>query len=140
MGLFFKDRERRQHPRYSKSISVHINNRPHRVVKKTTAQERPTPPPAKVTGKDISRGGLCFYSKIAYEPGTVLATTIKISNIRDKDGRTPMYMMASSVPVQADVRVVWCKALGNDDMYEVGVEFMEIYGDDENILDTHLEK
>ena len=140
MGLFSKGRERRKFPRFIKRLSVHIDNRSHKVSKKTGDISESKTNPHDLTGKDISFGGLCFYSDTAYEPGTVLAITIRISDIKDDSGRTPMYLMASSIPVRADVRVVWCKDTDGEAAYEIGVEFMEIYGDDYQILQKHLDE
>ena len=139
LELFSKGRERRKFSRFVKKLSVHIDNRSHKVSKKTGDIGENELPLHDFTGKDISRGGLGFYSDTAYEPGTILAITIRISDIKDDSGRTPMYLMASSIPVRADVRVVWCKTTGGgDSAYEIGVEFMEIYGDDYKILQRHL--
>ncbi len=138
MGLFSKDRDRRQAPRYNKQLSIHIKNRSHRVSKRAKESAGSDNTSKEVAGKDISRGGLCFYSDIAYEPGTVLTVTIRISEVKDEAGRTPMYLMASSIPVRADVQVVWCKAGNEEGAYEIGVEFMDIYGDDHKILYRHL--
>lgn len=138
MGFFSKNRERRKFPRFIKKLSVQIEDRSHMVSKKSADFSDSDNPPAGFAGKDISHGGLCFYSHTDYEPGTVLTITIRLSDIKDVAGRTPMYLMASSIPVKADVRVVWSKTIGGKADYEIGVEFIDIYGEDYKILQRYL--
>lgn len=138
MGLLSKGRERRKYPRYTKKISVHIKNRSHRVSGKLEENHIHDDFPQATMGKDISRGGLCFYSEVAYEADTVLKMTIRIAGIKDEAGRTPMYMMSSTVPIRAEAQVVWCRSSSSGQGYEVGVEFKDIYGDDYNILQKNL--
>ncbi len=136
MGLFSKDRERRRHPRFNKNISVHVETRDRNATKNQSAAA--DNPPAEKVGRDVSRGGLCFFSNTPYAPDTVLRMTIRIAGIKDESGRTPMYLMSSTVPVRADARVIWCKPAENGGGYEVGVSFEEIFGDDFKILQKNL--
>ena len=133
-----KGRERRKHPRFNKNISVHIKHRSHKVSGKLKHQDDLDSPHSTANGKDISKGGLCFYSDVPYKPGTDLKMTIRISGMKDEAGHNPMYLMSSTIPVRADVRVTWCKPGDSGKNYEVGVEFIDIYGDDYTILQKNL--
>ncbi len=137
MGLFSKMRERRQYPRHIKELSVHIKNRAHKVAGRLKKSDAGRDSQTAV-GKDISLGGLCFYSKIAYEPDTRLEMTIRILDFKNEAGYTPMHLKTSSVPVRAEGQVIWNKAVGDGGGYEVGVEFTEIYEDDYKILQKNL--
>jgi hypothetical protein len=139
MGLLTKGLERRKYPRYNKKISVHIKKKTHKVAGRLRPADGDDQPSLEAVGKDISRGGLCFYSDVPYEPGTVLQMTIRISGVKDESGHTSMYLMASSIPVRAVVQVAWCRPAGHGAGYEIGVAFSEIYGDDFKILQKNLE-
>jgi hypothetical protein len=138
MGLLTKGIEQRKYPRYNKKISVHIKKKTHKVSGRLKPADVDGQPHLEAVGKDISRGGLCFYSDVPYEPETVLQMTIRISGVRDEAGHTSLYLMASSIPVRATVKVAWCRPAAHGAGYEVGVAFTEIYGDDYKILQKNL--
>ncbi|SHL41166.1 PilZ domain-containing protein [Desulfatibacillum alkenivorans DSM 16219] len=125
--------ERRKHPRFAKKISIQINDRSLGVLdygKKDSGARAAE----VVMGKDISEGGLCFFSRIPYEVKAVLGLIIRISDLDQVKRRLPLYLAVSSIPIAAEGEVVRCQPMADGSGYEVGVRFVDIFEDDYKIL------
>ncbi|MBN1822853.1 MAG: PilZ domain-containing protein [Endomicrobiales bacterium] len=87
-------KERRRYIRHPSDIPIEIN------------VEGAAPGQEKL--KNVSYGGICFRTKQAIEPGTVIS--IKISLVHPE--------------FESKAKVVWCSRM--NDHFNVGVEFVEI--------------
>ncbi|MBI9075136.1 MAG: PilZ domain-containing protein [Desulfatibacillum sp.] len=137
MGLPKTGEERRTHTRYAKNITIQINNRS-RALSGRLEHDSFNQASEIAKGKDISEGGLCFYSAASYEVGAVLGLIIRIADLDQIKRRLPMYLAVSSIPIAAEGEVVRCTINSGGSGYEVGIRFVDIYEDDYRILMKHL--
>lgn len=133
MAVFKKGRERRRYPRFHKYLSVCVKGKEWPVAAKTPGREDKT-----LEGRDISKGGLCFFSDRPYEVDAFLSLIIRVSSPEEKPQQLSDLTGISSIPIRARVRVVWCQYERDQNHYSVGVAFEEIQAPDYKILERHL--
>lgn len=138
MGLFKKEAERREYPRFTKNISIQINNRTYTGAKRLEDDPNGNAKPQKAMGENISIGGLCFVSQIPYEINSVLGLIIRIADLEEEKKRVAMYLAVSSIPIAAEGEVVRCIKKEDGSGYEIGIKFIDIYEDDHKILMKYL--
>lgn len=92
--------------------------------------------------KNLAENGLCFTATELYEPGTVLQLVIDLrgwqhylNNIKSiVDTGTPFK------PLTAIAEVIWVQHLPEEDRYDIGVRFKDIYEDDLRAFKQFLNK
>ncbi|MBI5843677.1 MAG: PilZ domain-containing protein [Deltaproteobacteria bacterium] len=122
--------ERRQSPRFSKTMSVQVKSDVWDVTGHISDD---------AAGKNIGLGGLSFVSGICYEMGGNLDMLVRIADWDPDALKRGIYIAVSSAPYRVAGRVVRCEEMrGHPGHYEVGVRFTEIAEDDRKLLARHL--
>jgi len=120
--------EKRQHQRFFKTMAVQINNQS---LDATAEME------SDAQGKNISLGGISFFSKKPFETGREVEMLIRIADWDPEARKRRLYVAVSTIPYPARGEVVRCEK-ASDDLWEVGVRFTEILEDDKKALGKHL--
>lgn len=85
-------------------------------------------------GKDVSGGGISFYGEMQYENASLLRINI------------PLCTISAPVPVETKellkvlAKVMWCKKNGDGANYVIGVQFLNIYEQEFQILHEYVHK
>ena len=122
--------EKRQYPRISKKVPVHVQK---------LVYPFPDSQGASGTGRDISLGGIRFDSEIPIDPGTVVNLKIEIAGWNElKRPYSMMRDISSETPLSVIGEVVWCRRDPGSEEFEVGVAFNNIYEDDYRALVKYM--
>ena len=91
-------------------------------------------------GVNISAGGICFTSPTAFNPGDLIGLEIRLTGWqRHKRSYAAVIDNDQALaPLTAVSRVAWCKARPDDEDYEIGVTFVDIYPDDYQALQKYI--
>ena len=94
------------------------------------------------TVKDIGQDGVCFTVSTPYEPKTLLSLRIYLRGWQHhKKGVASIIDDSSATaPLTAVTEVVWSKKCSDSPDYDIGVKFIDIYGDDFSALKAYLDK
>ncbi|MFP4477612.1 MAG: PilZ domain-containing protein [Desulfatibacillaceae bacterium] len=138
MSEIMTESERRKYPRISGNISIQITDTFNPETGDYAAADEKTED--GTPSKDISAGGMCFFSASRLEPRTRLNLKIKIEGwAASTSRRMSLPIDVSKVPLMAMGEVVWCRAADGGDGYEVGVKFIDIFEDDHKVLKKYLQ-
>lgn len=121
--------DRRQTQRFSKTISVQVQNGTHEVSGGLGED---------ASGLNIGLGGVCFVARAPYALGDTLDMMIRIADWDPEARRRNLYVAVSSIPYVAKGEVVRCEELAGEAGFEVGVRFTEISDDDRKALERYL--
>ena len=125
-------KDRRNFPRISKETSIEVNE---------LSYPLPREPGEDGVSKNIGAGGICFTTTASYNPGTLLSIKINLlgwQRYKNSFART-LDISSSREPLSGIGRVVWCQELEDEDGYDIGLEFVDIYEDDYKALMQYLE-
>ena len=89
---------------------------------------------------NIGQGGICFKTKTAYEPDTLISVKIKLDGWR-RHKKTVSLLLddnLATAPLTAIGKTVWCKKESDKSEYIIGIIFVNIYKDDFQALKKHL--
>jgi len=91
-------------------------------------------------GKNISAGGVCFAVPQSYEPGDILNLQVNLTGWqRHKNSYAAVIDdEVALAPLTAVAKVAWCRAQTDNQSYEIGVTFENIYEDDFQALKKYL--
>ncbi|MDI6795596.1 MAG: PilZ domain-containing protein [Desulfatibacillaceae bacterium] len=120
--------EKRQHPRFFKTMAVQINSQ---------SLDAAADLDSDAQGKNISLGGISFFSKKPFEEGQEVDMLIRIADWDPEARKRRLYVAVSTIPYPAKGEVVRCEQAG-ENFWEVGVRFTEILEDDKKALGRHL--
>ena len=91
-------------------------------------------------GVNISAGGICFTSPTAFKPGDLIGLAIQLTGWQ-RHKRSYAAVIDDNqalAPLTAVSRVAWCKARPDQDGYDIGVTFVDIYPDDYQALQKYI--
>jgi len=85
------------------------------------------------TTLDIAEHGICFTSPTQYEPGKMLSLDMKINGWHRH--RKALKTILNQEPEKADIltviaEVIWAKKSTDNNGYDIGVKFINVYEDD----------
>ncbi|CAK8714553.1 MAG: PilZ domain-containing protein [Candidatus Electronema aureum] len=94
------------------------------------------------TTKNLAENGLCFTAEDLYEPGTILQLSVDLRGWQHYLNNIISILDAgtASRPLTAIAEVVWAQHLPEEEMYDIGVRFKDIYEDDLRAFKKYLEK
>jgi len=122
--------ERRQSPRFSKTMSVQVRSDVWDVTGHISDD---------AAGKNIGLGGLSFVSRTRYELESSLDMQVRMADWDPDALKSSIYIAVSSPPYDVKGKVVRCEPMrGYPDFFEVGVRFTEIAEDDRKLLARYL--
>lgn len=84
--------------------------------------------------RDISGGGLSFYAENRYPPESLLRLRIPLENTM------PLSQNGNNNLLKVMGKVMWCKRNEEDNTYITGVQFLNIYEEDYNLLKDYVMK
>ena len=92
------------------------------------------------TGVNISAGGICFTGPTAFKPGDLLGLEIQLTGWQHhkRSYATVIDDNLALAPLTAVSRVAWCKERPDQDGYDIGVTFVDIYPDDYQALQKYI--
>lgn len=90
-------------------------------------------------GMNIGGGGICITSSDEYSTGVLLNLKIGLSGLNNYKKISMFYDTSAEEPMTAIGEVVWCKKVPDNDYYEIGIRFVDIYEDDREALKRYLE-
>lgn len=114
--------ERRQHIRVPMNLEIEV------ILLSDNGNSNGEISSQKCQGRDISGGGVSFFSSTQYLPETLLRLCVSFSRQQLPTLKT------STKSLKVMGKVMWCKRGEEKDMYIAGVEFLNIYEDDFNYL------
>lgn len=127
------DDDRRSFPRIPKEVSIEI-----------AKLEYPLPQQSGKEGKvrNIATHGICCQVPSSYAPGVLLSLKVDLKGWqRHKRGvSTILNSRSLKEPLMAIGEVMWCRPSAEDEGFEIGVRFADIYEDDHAALVRYLEK
>ena len=93
-------------------------------------------------GRNISAGGICFVSPTAFTLGDLIGLEIRLAGWqRHKQSYAAVIDDDKAMaPLTAISRVAWCRQRANQEDYEIGVTFVDIYPDDYQALQKYISK
>ena len=123
--------EKRQFHRIPETVTVRI---------KKIAYPMTDDPAVEGVGKNISAGGVCFAVPQSYEPEELLSLEIHLAGWqRHKSSYAAVIDDdLAMAPFTAVAKVAWCQDQDDDQGYEIGVIFENIYEDDFEALKKYL--
>jgi hypothetical protein len=91
-------------------------------------------------GVNISAGGICFTGMTPFKPGDLIGLEIRLTGWqRHKRSYAAVIDDAQALaPLTAVSRVAWCQPRPDQDGYEIGVTFVDIYPDDYQALQKYI--
>jgi hypothetical protein len=94
------------------------------------------------TTKNLAENGLCFTADELYEPGTILQLSVHLHGWQHYLNSIIAILDTGTVnkPLTAIAEVVWAQQLPEEDKYDIGVRFKDIYEDDLRAFKKYLEK
>lgn len=94
------------------------------------------------TTKNLAENGLCFTAEELYEPGTILQLSVHLHGWQHYLNSIIAILDAgtASKPLTAIAEVVWAQQLQEEEKYDIGVRFKDIYVDDLRAFKKYLEK
>jgi len=124
--------DNRRRPRVSKKVRIGISELRYPLSEDVEADAE---------GKNISGDGISFTTATAFATGTLLALKIELTGWQRhrKSLASKLDDDASTAPLTAIAKVVWCEPAPRGAGFDVGVRFEDIYEDDYNALLKQLE-
>ena len=124
------DRDQRQFHRISEDIVIEA-----RRIEYPMRQEG-----QRGMGRNISAGGICFTSPTSFNPGDLLGLAIRLTGWQHhKQSYAAIIDDAQAAsPLTAISRVAWCRERADQEGYEIGVTFVDIYPDDYQALQKYI--
>lgn len=124
--------EKRDDPRIPKEIPLEIQ---------TIAYPPAKTPPEDGTVVDIGQGGIRFVSAQSYESKTVLQLTVHLQGWQRHKKSVSSIVDADSAmaPLSAVAEVIWSEPGSFPGTWVTGVRFTDIYDDDYQALEKHLQ-
>ncbi len=91
-------------------------------------------------GRNISAGGICFTSPVAFSSGDLIGLEIRLTGWqRHKRSYAAVIDDEKAIaPLTAVSRVAWCRERVDQEGYEIGVTFVDIYPDDYQALQKYI--
>jgi hypothetical protein len=91
-------------------------------------------------GVNISAGGICFKGLTAFKPGDLIGLEIRLAGWqRHKRSYAAVIDDDQALaPLTAVSRVAWCRERPDQEDYEIGVTFVDIYPDDYQALQKYI--
>lgn len=91
-------------------------------------------------GRNISAGGICFTSPKAFTSGDLIGLEIRLTGWqRHKRSYAAVIDDEKTIaPLTAVSRVAWCRERVDQEGYEIGVTFVDIYPDDYQALQKYI--
>ncbi len=91
-------------------------------------------------GINISAGGICFTGPAAFNPGDLIGLEIRLAGWQrhKRSYATVIDDKEALAPLTAVSRVAWCKERPDQEGYEIGVTFVDIYPDDYQALQKYI--
>lgn len=122
--------DQRKYPRIPKEIKVEVQPLTYPLPKNSAATAQ---------SKDISRAGLCFLSEKSYDPKSVLSLKINLEGLAGyKRPHSRLLDLSEAQPLSVIGEVAWCRKSLDSPFHEVGIQFVNIYEDDERALSSYL--
>jgi hypothetical protein len=92
--------------------------------------------------KNLAEHGLCFTAGELYEPGSILQLAIDLRGWQQYLNNIIAVLDTGSVskPLTAIAEVIWAQQLHDEEQYEIGVRFKDIYEDDLKAFKQYLAK
>ena len=92
--------------------------------------------------KNLAERGLCFTADELYEPGSILQLAVDLKGWQHYLNNIIAVLDTGSAsrPLTAIAEVIWAQQLPEDESYEIGVRFKDIYEDDLQAFKKYLEK
>ncbi len=84
-------------------------------------------------GRDVSKGGVSFYGQMRYQDESLLRLRIVLSGEKS----SPQVKGAKLLKVMG--KVMWCKKNSETSEYVTGVQFLNIYEQDFDLLTQYVE-
>ncbi len=92
-------------------------------------------------GVNISAGGICFTSPAPFNPGDLIGLEIRLAGWRHHKQSYDAALIGDQpqhAPLTAVSRVAWCRQRTDQDGYDIGVTFVDIYPDDYQALQKYI--
>ncbi len=123
--------EKRKFPRIPKQAPVEMTR---------VTFPLPAGPDGMGVGRDIGGGGICFFFPERVAEETTLSLKIDLKGwASHKKPHSRVMDIAAEEPLTAIGKVAWCRRSQNDNGFDVGIEFVDIYEDDYKALLKYLE-
>lgn len=92
--------------------------------------------------KNLAEHGLCFTASELYEPGSILQLAIDLRGWQHYLNNVIAVLDTGSMskPLTAIAEVIWAQHLPDEELYEIGVRFKDIYEDDLQAFKKYLAK
>ncbi|MBI5845523.1 MAG: PilZ domain-containing protein [Deltaproteobacteria bacterium] len=122
--------DQRRYPRIPKEIKVEVQHLTYPLPKNSAATAK---------SKDISRAGICFSSESPFEPKSVLSLKINLQGLEGyKRPHSRLVDLSEAQPLSVIGEVAWCKKSSDGASFDVGIQFVNVYEDDERALARYL--
>ncbi len=130
MPMDLPDRDQRQFHRISDDVVIEA-----RKIEYPLRQEG-----QRGVGRNISAGGICFVSSTAFNAGDLIGLEIRLTGWqRHKRSYAAVIDDEKAMaPLTAISRVAWCRQRLNQEGFEIGVTFVDIYPDDYQALQKYI--
>jgi len=100
----------------------------------------PTGPGDAGIVRNLSEDGICFSLDTSYSAKDQLCLSIDLMGWQHHKKSVALLVNESlvSAPLTAIVEVAWCRKLAEDNRFEIGARFLDIFEDDLKALKTYL--
>jgi len=124
---------RRENPRVERQASLLVTKLQYPMI---NLQAKPA------STKNLAEQGLCFVSGELYEPGSILQLVVDLRGWQQYLNNIVTILDTGSAakPLTAIAEVIWAQQVQDEEKYEIGVRFKDIYEDDLRAFKKYLEK
>lgn len=130
MPIDRQDTDQRQFHRISEDVIIEAKKI---VYPMTTSGQRGV-------GVNISAGGICFSGPTAFKPGDLIELEIQLTGWQ-RHKRSYAAVIDDNqalAPLTAISRVAWCHTRPDQERFDIGVTFVDIYPDDYQALQKYI--